>query len=386
MATADASPGVMTSRSCTEQHVAEEMKIWVAQQKNAETKTHFFKDAVKHVELIVGRQISCLETTWVERQYVKIVLEMWLRASFEKAFADLDEKSSDFNTPIFELLHQLKLINSFEDIRLKLPAESKLRDWCQCQYLELILDQTSLFKTTPRFAILVPSYFQHFKTSLTDKILSRCRKGLTQDQINFISALIDFLDKAINGATNFQDILDQTFLQNEFGKDSLKNLVDTYSINNQNEVAPDWFHHFNSLPDDNLTPQLNWLIKETCEFFLLPKTVIAVQNEDGKEIISIKGVAVFVTSQILQEMINLKIQNSNVKEIQIVGLLSVHVDCDLESKDWHGMNVGIVTDKLYVDKEVCWDVSGQHGNDQPEGKYNFNCRIGPIMPSRCEIY
>jgi hypothetical protein len=368
MAAADASPGVMTSPPYTEQHVAVKIKEWVAQQTNAETKTHVFKDVVSYIESIVGRQISCLETTWIERQYVKIVLEMWLSASFEKAFADL-EKSFNFNTQISELLRQLKLINSFENI-LKLPAESKLRDWCECRYLQLILGQTSLFKTTPRFAILVPSYFHHFKTSMTDQILSRCRKGLTEDQINFISALIDFMDKAINGATNLQDILEENFLENEFGKESLKNLVDTYGINNQNEVAPDWFHHFKSLADNSWTPLFNWLVKETCESFLLPKTVVDVQKEDGKEIISIKGVAVF-SSKILQEMINLKRQNSNVKEIKIVGLLSVHVDCDLESKDWHGMNVGIVTDKLYVDKKVCWDVSGQHENHQPEGKYNF---------------
>jgi hypothetical protein len=382
MAAADASPGTMTTGPTTaEQHVADKIKEWVAQQTNAETQTHFFKDAVNHIESIVGRQISCLETTWVERQYVKIVLEMWLRASFEKAFADL-EKSSDFNTLTSELLKQLKLIHSFEDLKensSKLPAESKLRDWCECRYLQLILGQTSLFKNTPRFAILVPSYFQYFKTSLADHILSRCRIGLTEDQINFISALNEFLADAINrDHTNLQDILEQNFLENEFGKESLKHLVDTYCINNQNEVAPDWFHYIQSLADDSWTPLFNLLIKETCESFLLPKTVIDVQNENGKEIISIKGVAVFV-SQIHQEMIDLKIQNSNVKEIQIVGLLSVHVDCDLESKDWHGLNVGIVTDKLYVDKEVRWDVSGQHGNDQPKGKYNFICRIAVTM-------
>jgi hypothetical protein len=162
MAAADTSPGTMTTVPSTEQHVAEEMKKWVVEELNADANTKLYEDAVNHVESIVRRQISFLETTWVERQYVKIVLEMWLRASFEKAFADLKEKSSDFNTQISELLQQLKLINSFEDIRLKLPAESKLRDWCGCRYLELILGQTSLFKTTPRFAILVPSYFQHF--------------------------------------------------------------------------------------------------------------------------------------------------------------------------------------------------------------------------------
>jgi hypothetical protein len=375
MAAADASPGVMTPPPYTEQHVADKIKEWVAQQTNAETQTHFFKDAISYIELIVGRQISCLETTWIERQYVKIVLEMWLRESFEKAFAYLEEKSFDFNTLTSELLKQLKLIHSFEDLKensSKLPAESKLRDWCECRYLQLILGQKSLFKNTPRFAILVPSYFQYFKTSLTDQILSRSRKGLTEDQINFISALTDFLDKAINGATNFQDILEQNFLENEFGKESLKHLVDTYN----NKVAPDRdrFHHFQPLADDSWTSQLKLQIKEICKTLLLPETVVDVQKEDGKEIISIKGVVDFV-SKILQEMINLKIQNSIVKEIKIVGLLSVHVDCDLESKDWHGMNVGIVTDKIYVDKKVCWDVSGQHSNDQPEGKYNFICRM-----------
>jgi hypothetical protein len=44
-----------------------------------------------------------------------------------------------------------------------------------------------------------------------------------------------------------------------------------------------------SLSDDRWTPQLKLLIKETCETFFLPKTVVDVQNEDGKEIISIKG-------------------------------------------------------------------------------------------------
>ncbi len=375
MAAADTSPGTMTTGPYTEQHVAEEMKKWV-KELNADTKTKLYEDAVNHIESIVGRQISCLEITWVERQYVKIVLEMWLRASFEKSFADL-EKSSDFNTQISELLHQLKPINSFEDIRLKLPAESKLRNWCECRYLKLILGQTSLFKTTPRFDILVPSYFQHFKTSLTDQILSQCRKDLTQYQINLISALNEFLANAINrDHTRSQDSLEENSLVIKFEKEWLEKMVNSFKINNEDsedtkktDDLRDRFKSINaSLSDDSWTPQLKFLIKEMCETFLLPQTVIAEDEVDGKKIISIKGVVVFV-SKILQEMTVLKRQNSKVKEIKIVGILSVHVDCYLESGDWHGMNVGIVTDKLYVDKEVCWDVSGQNSNNQGEYKY-----------------
>jgi hypothetical protein len=180
------------------------------------------------------------------------------------------------------------------------------------------------------------------------------------------------LANAINrDHTRSQDILEDNFLENEIGKESMDKLANSFKMDNEDkatDVPGDRFKSINaSLSDDSWTPQLKFLIKETCESFLLPKTVVDVQKEDGKEIISIKGVAVFA-SKILQEIIDLKGQNSSVKEIKIVGLLSAHVDCDLESKDWHGMNVGIVTDKLYIDKEVCWDVSGQHGNDQPGGK------------------
>jgi hypothetical protein len=180
------------------------------------------------------------------------------------------------------------------------------------------------------------------------------------------------LANAINrDHTRSQDILEENFQENKIDKGSMEKMVNSFKIDNQDkatDVPGDRFMSMNaSLSDDSWTPLFDLLVKETCESFLLPKTVIAVQNEDGKEIISIKGVAVFV-SKILREMIDLKRQNSNVQEIKIVGLLSVHVDSDLESKDWHGMNVGIVTDKIYVDKEVCWDVSGQHGNDQPGGK------------------
>jgi hypothetical protein len=46
--------------------------------------------------------------------------------------------------------------------------------------------------------------------------------------------------------------------------------------------------------------------------------------------------------------------------MQIIGLASVHVDCDLERDIWHGINVVVVTDKLFVDGNFRWDVSGRH--------------------------
>jgi hypothetical protein len=117
------------------------------------------------------------------------------------------------------------------------------------------------------------------------------------------------------------------------------------------------------------------LTKEFCKKLLLPMTTeINLKDEDGRKIIFIYGTTVFI-SKIIQEMLKLNRDHSNdrVQEIQIVGLTSVHavhVDCDLESKDWHGINVGIVTHNLYVDRDnVLWDVSGKNGNDKVAGEF-----------------
>jgi hypothetical protein len=189
-----------------------------------------------------------------------------------------------------------------------------------------------------------------------------------------ISALKDFLTKAINRDADSQEIMEEEIGKMEFGKESIEKIfsaIQFYEYDETEKVLQDRFKSINeSLTEDSWTSQFKSLIKQTCETFLLPRTEIKIENEDGKIIIFIKGIAVFV-SKVIEKMIDLKMKNPDVQEIKIVGLESVHVDCDLESKDWHGMNLGIVTDKIYVDKEVCWDVSGQHRNDQLEGKINI---------------
>ena len=118
---------------------------------------------------------------------------------------------------------------------------------------------------------------------------------------------------------------------------------------------PDWFKPFEKtsslLNGVRWTPKLNVLTKETSKKFLLPETVIGFKEEDGKRIIAIKGVVIFV-SQMNEEMKRLKKEHPEVEEIKIVGFKSVHIDCDLDNDNWHGTNIGIVTDKLFVDDVI----------------------------------
>ncbi len=87
----------------------------------------------------------------------------------------------------------------------------------------------------------------------------------------------------------------------------------------------------NSLATDEWTPRLQSLTKETCLKLLLPLAEAEVTTEGERRIVTIKAspsVAILV-SEIEKQMKELK-DKWNAQEVQMIGLASVHVDCDLD--------------------------------------------------------
>ncbi|XP_057378909.1 uncharacterized protein LOC130700934 [Daphnia carinata] len=376
-----------TSKSLSNSdEVIEHIRNWI----KSDDKPKMHEDAVKHIESFVDRKISCLESTLVERQYVKVVLEMWLRKSLRKAVDYLIDETIDISVEMPTLLKELNSINSFEDIGLKLnEAMCQLTNLCDgaCQYLQLILSQVDLFKNTPRFSVLVSSYFKQFKESCIDKVFSRCLDDVTKDQIKgkrnweFFVALNVLLQVATEDV-RIQNVLEKhligsdiTDVSNAGGQNLMNQLTEIFASCNdatENESS-NWLNQLKS--EKEWTPKLQVLVKETCKAFLLPKTMIVIKDEYGKKIIFIRGVSVFV-NKVIGEMKRLKEKNPEVQEIQIVGLSSVHIDCHLQNETWHGTNVGIVADKIFVDHEVCRNcqknnVEAKEGPTEPMEAHNF---------------
>ncbi|XP_059352795.1 uncharacterized protein LOC130698188 [Daphnia carinata] len=357
----------------TEEDVAKEIRSWI-QLDNEGIDLKLFPNAVSRIESELGRPLSSLETTCLEGQYVKIVLQMWYSEAFRRMFDDLENAESDISLEISLLLYELNSVNSFQEIAAELPLPgSRLRNWCdrRCRYLQLIVKQEELFKDTPRFTILVPCYFNHFKIFCINELFSRCWNYVVKDKTygkkyrNFIAAFDNILAKIIE----FKDIMEKIDYDNMFAMDSITNWLEC--ISKICEDFPTVFTDENeiqrikqataSIADGDWTPKFISLVKEVFKKYLLPKTKVQVKKEDGREIISIHGNVVFL-SKIMAEMIELK--TTDVQEIEIVGLVSVHVDCDLENEIWHGINVGVVTDKIIVDCDVSWNVSGQNMTHQ----------------------
>lgn len=366
----------------TTESIIQEIECWILMNDQAKK----FENAANHIKSKVEHQLNYLETTFIERPYVKVVLDMWLHQSFEKALDYLENKVVDISNEMCALFNELDSINSFGDISLNLGVTSRLRPWCESEYLRLILEQRDMFLMTPRFEILVSSYFKHFKTSCIEKIFSRCINDIGDNEIygqkhlGYIAVLREFL-AIVSEDGGFQNILKANRIEeNGFMKDDTNGrelinrmilIIENSCKTSEGQLPESIRMNFERLKSSEplngeWTPKLESLTKEMCKKFLLPIRDIEIHVEETKKIIFVKGIAVFV-SKMIEKMGELKRDNQDALEIKIVGHSSVHIDCHLEKATWHGMNVVIVTDKLFVDKDVCWDVSGQQGNIATEG-------------------
>ncbi|XP_046438421.1 uncharacterized protein LOC124189951 [Daphnia pulex] len=387
--TSQLKPEYSTTTLITQKDVATEMKEWIKRtEKDQDSTKSSYANTIEYIELKLEHRLSYFETTWFERQYVKTILQLWLENSLKTAFKHFDNEEYDISREMSAVLIKLNNINSFEDIRSVLKV-GFTKQWCdrECRYLKLILEQKDLFKNTPQFAVSFNCYFNQFKTSCIEKVFSRCLSDIVKDETHckkhkkFIVELNKFLCE-VNKEKNLQDVMEkEEFVGNyvieesKTGQDIVKKLGEMFSCVNDemSSKIPEWLQSFLSivmtLNENEWTKELNALTKETCKIFFLPKTEIELKEEDGKQIIAIKGIAIFV-SKMIEDMKRLKFENPNIEEIKIVGLKSVHIDCDLNNETWHGINIGIVTEKLVVEGTtnedytdtstgLCyWDVSG----------------------------
>ena len=209
---------------------------------------------------------------------------------------------------------------------------------------------------------------------------SDCYKWTKEEFEKFIANLNVFLS-SVNEEKKLMDILEkEKFLshyvenENQTGQDIIKQLVAILSNSTEtrqgetSEEGLEWLQTFLAIAksiseEECWTPKLQLLTKETCKRFLLPETEIEYKEEHGKEIVFITGVVIYV-SKMMTKMVEFKVRHTdnktkNVQKVKIVALQSVHIDCNLDNDTWHGINIDIVTDKLIVDGEVCWDVSGK---------------------------
>ena len=101
-------------------------------------------------------------------------------------------------------------------------------------------------------------------------------------------------------------------------------------------------------------------LSECCHLLLSAQFDPVVHEKDNHRVIQLCGISI-TCSQVMEALVQQKLKYPNVEELHIFCGSHLIIDCDLEQTFWHGTNIVISTDKLFVDRDVCWDVSG-NGN------------------------
>lgn len=295
--------------------------------------------------------------------------QSWIKSSLKNAFEYLKNKS-DIELEIPSLLNQLDSLQSFQDIQklMTSDSESKLLEWCGGESLNSILNQSQSIDS------LNLIWINQFKTNCIDKILSL----YLADKEDFLSVLNHFL-KFINSQPERKQLVDDEFLRDFFKNNNkheshlIKSLVDrcnnlTTSNDKLTEVIENFLKSTETLmKNENCwTTKLQFLTKFICKRHLLPLAEVEEKEENGRKILVVKGNVIFI-SKIKSHFVE---RLTEVEEAHIIGLDSIHVDCDLENDVWHGMNVMVGTNKLFVVNNdgngIKWNVSGR--NDESESR------------------
>ena len=313
-----------------------------------------FSETTKKIESEIGRCLSCLDTSFIEIRYVQSVLDNWMRDSLDhmKRFI----KNDDLST-VAQLWSDDP--NFWAKISYRPP------------YDQLILGQKRLFQARSE------EYQDEFRVRSRDLLLAKCQvdKENCDANLKFFAALVDFL-RPINLHYDKEEILRcsgdglrdgcHSLAENCTEKDIPKKLIDRFLVTlNSFEVTPESEKMFRNICDGLLLPQTT-LREEKIDGRLAIKVQVSLKNKKslfgGCTCFSLIQGASIVMSHVIDKMERkLRRSDEQVEEIHLHGLNVVHIDVDLCSDKWHGINIVVVTDKIVVHKQVIWDVSGLNG-------------------------
>ncbi|CAF1109033.1 unnamed protein product [Adineta steineri] len=263
-------------------------------------------------------------------------------------------------------------LKNFIEKILNIKIINDIRSICpNSKYLQLILDNNDLVFKHDSHKILI-QFKQLISNYITDKFYNiKQRNKLRIETEDDLKTFFQYYElhqlvnkKQLLSALNIEIVLSKTFDIRQFDQCFiLKNLFQSNQIPS---FITEIFHR--------LKEHLKKLIKlndsSTIESFLqiikysLTPMKFNTRIENHKNIFIGKGVYV-VLSSILMELQE-KLKETNLIEVLLIVSEILFIDCDLENKIWHGINIGIYAKQIKIIKECQFNLSGLNG--QPETK------------------
>jgi hypothetical protein len=365
------------------------------------------------------RVLNDKDKTFLKLNYIKLALENWFKCSVCKVQSLLNRRNNKpNNSDDDDQISQLKKLNDVTKID-ELAKEEFIEISATDELSQLILDHPELLsdfhclfnyyengETTSSerlynldphsSAIMARVYLQAFKdccVELVENPINRINNEketvdaiLSESSSIFIKDLILNVLSGINlDLARDQILIDNLILQTYLGGEIIGvdfvNKVIHHSINEHWQYPTKIHEAIKRFSDEHQAdgmllssakwePALEDLLKEWLSEIFLPETKVllitgeskntANEKEEPNKVILLSGSSV-VCSRHMQEIVHIKQHVCpSVSELRIFCQSALHIDCDLEHSVWHGTNLVIIADNLFVHGQRCWDVSGNN--------------------------
>lgn len=317
-------------------------------------------DIIAELEKNIECDLNILEVAFIENNYIEMLLFTWVKKSLSKAEKYL--KGCTFDTNEMQaIMNNLGSIKTISDIDEQ--DNPKIAEWCS-KHLDVILAQPGLFSNS-----ICTESLKSFKEECTDLIVQKCRDNRDENDRTamFLEILSEFL-MHVNYDPNREEIFDlnhRRYLKGSIsGKEFISRVADrAYRLSKTKSEVTTRFKKagFNLLESD-WTRDFDRVVKRICRQLTFESTTIIqlIKEQGGRLTIEARGMAI-TFSRILEQLNRLKMKNTQVTELRIVCTVALHIDCDLDNEIWHGTNLVIATDHLYLADRLDrynWDVSG----------------------------
>lgn len=291
-----------------------------------------------YVEKKFHKHLSTIDVAYIEEKYIKYCERFWLQETTNFLKQLTESKSC---TVIQEIFNSLDGIHGFSQICNPLK---------QLEYYTLLMKHYELVRKEDE-----QNFIHQFKNECLEQIVAY------SDTAKKELVLLQTLGNFLSSSKNLQSIITELQLVDfDCGDLSFDNLIKNImklEVDIYGQNLMDLQEATECLKERDLF--LIDKFKEVIGAYIKP---IGIQERriDDRAVVEVTGKNI-VLSEILQQL-EIILLYKNIEEVRFVGADIIHVDTNIESAVWQGMNVVILTKAIKVCGQVTWNVSGKDNN------------------------
>ncbi|KAF4528130.1 hypothetical protein B566_EDAN016610 [Ephemera danica] len=291
------------------------------------------QDIIEQIEQnVVGKKLSYIDLSYVERKYIHYVMKLWLQEVSEFLQSNPDDENIDIINLINMSDQKLKNLNNF------LPKSNIFH-----RFKDVVLNKEWESKILLRFREICIREISNYEYAI--------------EEIKFVNKIIDVITNSREAYRNFYVLLNNFVKSIINFRELLKNMLNTTC----NLEDFDELKTYAEILVDREKYYFEKKIRD-CLAIVASAVSIEIKNDMNRTYLELFGGVIYISDSLpkIESKIN---GNQNITEIHIVSPFAIHIDDSLKTTIWHGKNLVLYSKKIHVSRQIEINVSGNNGSD-----------------------